>query len=134
VSENGSKRIASFRDLVVWQRAIELVDLVYRCSARWPAQETYGLSAQIRRAAVSVPANIAEGQGRNGRKEFVHHLGVARGSLFEVETMVEIAERQGFVSPAESDSISACIRDVGRLLNGLLRSLDGDRNSSSRSN
>jgi four helix bundle protein len=128
MDESPTKRISSFRDLVVWQRAIDLVDRVYLNSTRWPAQEMYGLSAQVRRAAVSVPANIAEGQGRNGRREFLHHLGIARGSLCEVETMIVIAQRQEFLTHEDAESVFACCRDVGRLLNGLFRSLEGARN------
>ena len=100
-SNNGRTNIASYQDLVVWQRAMGLVDSIYECTAGWPASELFGLSSQIKRAAVSVPANIAEGHGRNGSREYVQHLGIARGSLCEVETLILVAARQGFVS--ESD-------------------------------
>ena len=124
---SGSRPISSYRDLVVWQRGLDLVDVVYKNSARWPAAEMYGLSAQIRRAAVSVPANIAEGQGRNGRREFIHHLGIAHGSLCEVETMIILAQRLGFMGPDDQDAVLELTREVGRLLNGLIRSLDPPR-------
>ena len=116
--------VANFRDLLVWQRSIDLVDEVYRCSARFPSAEVYGLAAQIRRAAVSVPANIAEGAGRNGRKEYIHHLGIARGSLFEVETMLIIARRQDYLTDEIHQNVVRTLGEVGRLLGGLIRSLE----------
>jgi four helix bundle protein len=76
----------SYQDLIVWQKAIAFVLDIYRISKRWPADEVYGLTNQVRRAAVSIPANVAEGNGRTGAKEFLHHLSIANGSLHEVET------------------------------------------------
>jgi four helix bundle protein len=113
----------SYRDLVAWQQAIELVDLVYEATRSWPREETYGLSGQIRRAAVSVAANIAEGQGRNGDREFVNHLGIAFGSLCEVETLLVVARRQSYLSEdKEAEMLSRSSR-VGSLLHGLMKSL-----------
>ncbi len=111
----GMMRIHSFRDLLVWQRAIELVELVYTTSRNWPKVETYGLVSQVRRAAVSVPSNIAEGHGRATRGEFLHHLGIAYGSLMEVETQIVLAQRLGYITNA--------IADTGRPLHGLSRAL-----------
>jgi four helix bundle protein len=102
---------------------MDLVDAVYAATRQWPPDERFGLTSQIRRAAVSVPANIAEGQGRNGRAEFVHHLGIANGSLSEVETMIRIATRQGFHEIRTQDHVLAIAREAGRLIHGLLRSL-----------
>ena len=116
-------RVASYRDLIVWQRAMDLVDYVYRITSTWPASEVYGLTSQARRAAVSVPANIAEGQSRNGRREFVHHLGIARGSLSEVETLLLIGSRQRYVADDHLRSLLAQSTEVGKLLRGLLQSL-----------
>jgi four helix bundle protein len=115
--------IASYKDLIAWQRALDLVDLVYESSKEWPVTELYGLTSQVRRAVVSVAANIAEGHGRNGRREVIHHLGIARGSLCEVETMVIIGARQRFLSDVDQQSVLACSQEVGKLLNGLIRSL-----------
>src|SRR5687768_13214505 len=98
MTNSSSRDIASYRDLIAWQRSMELVNLVYRCTARWPATELYALTAQTKRAAVSVPANIAEGHGRNGRREFIYHLGIARGSLCEVETLLQVAADQQFLT------------------------------------
>jgi four helix bundle protein len=112
----------SFRDLLVWQQAIELVDLVYVCTKTWPRDEAFGLTSQIRRAAVSVPANIAEGQGRNGRREFVKFLGIANGSLCELETLV-IARRQDYLASDHEIQLNQQSRRVASLLNGLIKSL-----------
>lgn len=116
-------RIASYRDLIVWQRAMELVDRVYVCTTMWPSSEAYGLISQVRRAVVSVPANIAEGQSRNGRREFVHHLGIARGSLCEVETLLMVGARQRYLKDDELNALLATSTEVGKLLRGLLQSL-----------
>ncbi|HVF99377.1 MAG TPA: four helix bundle protein [Chloroflexia bacterium] len=91
---------------------------------RWPKEELYGLTDQVRRAAVSVPSNIAEGQGRGVVREFVHYLRIARGSLFEVETQVIIAERLGYVDRGRTKELLTQVAEVSRLLSGLLRSLD----------
>ena len=120
-SRNG--RVTSYRDLIVWQRAMDLVDRVYGCTGVWPTSETYGLISQVRRAVVSVPANIAEGQSRNGRNEFLHHLGIARGSLSEVETLLLIASRQGYVTDEQVTALLAGTTEVGKLLRGLIQSL-----------
>ena len=83
--------VRSYRDLIAWQKAVELVTEVYLVSKKFPHEELFGLMSQLRRAAVSIPSNIVEGQGRLGRKEFQHFLGNARGSLGEVETQIIIA-------------------------------------------
>ena len=119
----GIMRIQSFRDLLVWQRGMELVELVYATSRNWPKVETYGLASQVRRAAVSVPSNIAEGHGRATRGEFQHHLGIAYGSLMEVETQIVLAQRLGYVLNADAERLVAAIADTGRLLNGLSNAL-----------
>jgi four helix bundle protein len=85
--------VKHYQELIVWQKAMELVELVYRMSKQFPREEIYGLTSQIRRAAVSIPSNIAEGQGRSTTKDFLNFLSVARGSLREVETQLLISER-----------------------------------------
>jgi four helix bundle protein len=95
----------------------------YRLSSRFPRTEIYGLSAQLRRAAVSVPANIAEGRSRQHTKEFLHHLSIAYGSLAELETHVMIAQRLGYVSEEEANTTLVATAVVGRLINGLQKSL-----------
>ena len=117
-------RVSSFRDLVVWQRGVDLVRDVYLLTAKWPAEERYGLTSQVRRAAVSVPANIAEGQGRQGRAELRRALSIAHGSLCELETHLEVAKRLDYPDPAAIDRLLGLAADVGRLLRGLISSID----------
>ena len=102
---------------------MDLVVAVYQASKNFPKDELYGLTSQLRRAAVSVPANIAEGQGRRSKAEFCQFLGHARGSLLETDTHMEIALRLEYLHKEEYDQIQERIREVGRILNGLLRSL-----------
>lgn len=100
-----------------------MIDLVYASTREWPRDEVFGLTSQARRAVVSVAANIAEGQGRNGDREFVNHLGIAHGSLCEVETLIVVARKQGYLSPDAEIAILDQCRRVGGLIKGLKRSL-----------
>ena len=112
---------ANHRKLVVWQQAIRLVELIYRETADFPRQETFGLALQLRRCAVSIPANIAEGAGKNSTRELAQFIGIASGSKAELDTHLEIAVRLGFV---RSDSeVFELLNHVGRLLIGLRKSL-----------
>ena len=113
-----------YKDLIVWQKAMSLVTVVYRATQGMPREECYGLTSQIRRAAVSVPSNIAEGQGRLTRGEFRHFLGQAKGSLLEMETQILIAQNLGYIP--EPEALLNQIAEVARLLNGLLNSLATD--------
>ncbi len=113
----------SYRDLVAWQKAMDLVTAIYQITASFPKEELYGLTSQIRRAPVSVPSNIAEGQGRRGVAEFRHFLRQACGSLMELETQTMIAERLKYVSPESANQILDRSAEVGRVLNGLINSL-----------
>jgi four helix bundle protein len=97
--------VRSFRDLIAWQRAIDLVEGIYVATQDWPSDERFGLTSQIRRAAVSVMANIAEGQGRTGSREFLHHLSIADGSLSEVEAHLLFAHRLRFIDEATLDRL-----------------------------
>jgi len=117
------KKIRSFRDLIVWDKSIELVKEVYQVTKLFPKEEIFGLTSQVRRAAVSIPSNIAEGNARLSRKEFQHFLGNARGSLAELQTQIIISKELGFLSDKEMDDIINKAIDVARLLNGLLSSL-----------
>lgn len=107
--------------LAAWQKAMPLVEHVYACSARYPDEERYGLTAQLRRAAVSIPSNIAEGAARRSTPEFLRFLSIARGSLAELDTQLQIAIRLGYHPPPEA--LHACIDDVFALLTGLIHSL-----------
>jgi four helix bundle protein len=115
--------IRSHRDLVVWQKAMNLVVAVYRATETFPKAETYGLTSQIRRAVTSVPANIAEGQGRRLTKEFVYFLANARGSLWELDTHLETSTRLGFLNSDIHEELQCQMDEVGRMLNGLMRSV-----------
>jgi four helix bundle protein len=88
----------NYKDLLAWQKAMDLVELVYTATRHWPKEELYGLTSQVRRAAVSVPSNIAEGQGRTSVKEYQHHLSIAHGSLREVETQMMLAQRLDYLT------------------------------------
>jgi four helix bundle protein len=115
--------VQSYRDLVVWKKSMALVLQVYRCTQAFPRIETYGLTSQLRRAAVSIASNIAEGQARLSTGEFKQFLGNARGSLMEVETQVLIARGLGYLDQNQSEALLATAAEVGRILNGLLASL-----------
>jgi len=115
--------VKSFQDLQVWQLAMDLVPDVYNLTQRLPRHELFGLTGQIRRAAVSVSANIAEGQARHHTKEFLHHLSVARGSLAELHTLILVAERLAYVSREEMQGLSEDVFHVRMLLSGLIKSL-----------
>lgn len=114
---------SSFRDLRVWQEAMELTTEIYRRTACFPKHELYGLVQQIRRAAVSVPSNIAEGKGHRSDREFVLFLLHARGSLLELQTQLLIARELQYLSEAEALSLLGTAERVGRALNGLINSM-----------
>jgi four helix bundle protein len=116
-------RIRSHRDLIVWQKAMDLVTTVYRLTESFPKTELYGLTSQIRRSAVSIPANIAEGQGRRLPGEFLQFLANARGSLLELDTHLEIAVRLGMLSEELHLAVMEQITEVRKILNGLMRSI-----------
>jgi four helix bundle protein len=97
--------ITSFRDLRVWQSGMDLVERIYRVTERFPQREMFGLAAQMQRAAVSIPSNIAEGHIRAHRREYLHFVSVAHGSLGELQTQVEIAQRLGYLAPADSQDL-----------------------------
>jgi four helix bundle protein len=116
-------RLQSYRELIAWQKAMSLVTTIYQLSASWPSEERFGLTAQIRRAAVSIPSNIAEGHGRRGTKEFLNHLSIGYGSLMELETQLLISGNLLFSTAEQLSSILSQAAEVGRLLNGLMSSL-----------
>lgn len=116
--------INSYKDLNVWKDAMELVVIVYNLSKFFPKEEIYGLSSQIRRASVSIPSNIAEGHQRHSKKEFLQFLGIARGSLAELETQLMIAERLNYINQEQLNSTLILSQKTGNLLGGLIRSLE----------
>jgi four helix bundle protein len=115
--------VQHYRELIVWQKGMDLVEAVYRATHEFPNAELYGLTSQLRRSAVSVPSNIAEGQGRHTTRDFLYFLSIAQGSLMEVETQITIAQRLGYMKPAAEIALLDFTAEIGRLLNGLTNSL-----------
>ncbi len=126
------EKVRSYRDLKVWQRAMDLVEQSYRLAAMLPSHELYGLATQIRRAAVSVPANIAEGNGREHVGDYLHHVSIAHGSLMELETHFLIAIRLTYLQPDQIEPAFELTTEVGRMLGGLRKSLKTKRSSRGR--
>ncbi len=114
----------NYRDLIAWQRAMELVDLVYQLTSRFPRDELFGLTSQLKRASISIASNIAEGQGRVLPRDFRRFLRIAYGSLREVETQILIGQRQHFLGESDVHAVLDKTSEIGRLINGLLRSLE----------
>lgn len=117
------QKVTHFKDLLVWQKGMELAEHVYRLTEKFPADERFGLVSQMRRAAVSVPSNIAEGQARQSTREFLQFLSHAMGSLAELETQVILSERLGRCEPADTVEIHRLIADLDRMVRALRRSL-----------
>jgi len=115
--------LKSYRDLEVWQKAIELVESVYKLTKKFPAEERFGLTSQLQRAAISIPANIAEGYGRSHLGDYLHHLSIGRGSLAELETHPVIAVRLKFVSREDTLDVWNLSQRVGQMLTKLIQSL-----------
>jgi four helix bundle protein len=116
------------RQLIVWHKAMLLVEECYRLTSQFPRTERFGLCAQIRRAAVSVPSNIAEGHNRRTRQAYAHHVSIALGSQAELETQLELGARLGLVSRERLEPAQSAAAEVGRLLHGLVRALESRRN------
>jgi four helix bundle protein len=123
----GRSKIGSYRDLIVWQRAMDLADVAYDLTKSFPKDERFGLISQVQRSAVSIPSNIAEGHGRKHLGEYLHHLSIANGSLMELETQLTIASRRDYISSADVQHGFNLSGDVGRLLAGLIRALKARR-------
>ena len=115
--------VSSHRDLIAWQKAVQLVKRCYQVSSRFPADERFGLTQQFRRAAVSVPSNIAEGKGRGTPAEFQRFLSIATGSLTDVDTQLVIACELGFIDQEVLNQLEKEIAEVGRIITGLRKSL-----------
>jgi four helix bundle protein len=113
----------SFRDLLVWQRGIDLVAEIYRCCKSFPKTEVYGLGSQMQRAAVSIPANLAEGSHRDSTREFLHYISIALGSLAELETHLTVAVRIQYLSQEDAQAIFQSIDEIGKMTRALQKSL-----------
>lgn len=114
----------SYKELIVWQKSMDLVEHVYRLARTFPKDELYGLRSQMQRAAVSIPANIAEGYGRTHRGDYVHHLSIANGSLKELETLITIAGRLNYLSEGEVTKTASFLAEAGKLLHCLIKFLN----------
>ncbi len=112
-----------YSDLVVWQKAMDLVTDIYRLTATFPAEERFGLASQARRAAVSIPSNIAEGHGRKASGAYLNHISIALGSLMELETQIQIASRLGFAHQDEISTSLGKTEEIGKMLSGLKKSI-----------
>ena len=119
--------IRSYRDLIVWQKGMGFVTTCYQVTKGFPPVEVYGLTSQLRRAAVSIPANIAEGHGRSSRADYGRHLAIAYGSLMEAETHLLISRNLGYLATDDLERLLLQAGEVGRLLNALKRSLKSPR-------
>jgi four helix bundle protein len=115
--------INSFRELKVWQLGMDVAEKVYRLTAEFPKSETYGLSSQMRRSAVSIPSNIAEGQGRDSTKEFLHFLAIAFGSICELETQLILAHRLNYLSDSNLQIVLKILTETSKTTRGLQKSL-----------
>ena|SRR6476660_1342633 len=115
--------IKSYRDLEVWRRSIELAEKIYSVVRQLPPDERFGLSSQMRRASVSVPSNIAEGSGYGTTRRYVHHLRIAAGSNCELQTQLTLSARLRLLEPAQVDALLNQSNEIGRMLSGLIRSL-----------
>lgn len=116
-------KIRSFKDLIAWQKGMDLVDLVYRVTAKFPRHELFGLVLQMRKAAVSIPSNTAEGYGRRRLGDYQRFLDIARGSLCELQTQAIVSHRQKYVDETDDKVLESLMDEVGRLLYGLSESL-----------
>lgn len=115
--------VRSYRDLLVWQKAVDLVTCCYALTKLLPRSETYGLASQIQRASVSIPANIAEGHGREHIGDYLRHLSIANGSLMELETHLLIAQKLNYLSAENVQSVLAQSGELSRMLTGLTKKL-----------
>ena len=112
-----------YKELIVWQKAMDLVEKVYLVTKSLPKDEIYGLTNQLRRAAVSIPSNIAEGNTRHATQDYVRFLNIARGSVSEVETQLEICLRLGYASKEQTEPAFALCQEIGRMLNAIIYKL-----------
>jgi four helix bundle protein len=120
---DGNEVVRSYRQLKVWQLAMEVAVVVYQLTADFPKHELYGLTSQMRRAAVSVPSNVAEGNKRESIKEYLHHISIAARSLAELETQLLLAEKLKYCTAQQIEDVLAQAAEVGKMLCGLQRSL-----------
>ena len=129
-----STMINSYKDLKVWNKAMDLTTMVYDALKTFPPKEEYGLSSQMRRSSVSIPSNIAEGYGRNSTLDYCRFLQIALGSAYELETQVELARRLDYVDNDTANKLTTQLTEVGRMLNSLINKIKPDKNKSQNTN
>lgn len=117
----------SFRDLIVWQKGMDIAEEVYRCTNFFPDHEQYGLKSQVRRCVVSIPANIAEGYGRQSLVDYIRFLKISRGSLFELQTHLELAKRFGYINEIDFQELLFKSNEIGKMLNSLIKKLEAKK-------
>ena len=115
---------SSYKDLKAWQRSMQLVQEIYRITLTFPKNETFGLTSQMRRAAISIPSNIAEGKGRSTDRDFIHFLCNARGSVLELETQLMIANGLRYITKEQAEALMNETEQIGKMLNGLIHALE----------
>ena len=115
--------IQSHKDLIVWQKSMDLVEAIYKLTEALPSKEQFGLISQNRRAAVSIPSNIAEGYGRQSTGSYAQFLSIARGSLLELETQIELCVRLKYIQAQNSQNIQNCITEISKMLSSLISKL-----------
>ena len=129
-----STMINSYKDLKVWNKAMDLTTMVYDALKTFPPKEEYGLSSQMRRSSVSIPSNIAEGYGRNSTLDYCRFLQIALGSAYELETQVELARRLDYVDNDTANKLATQLTEIGRMLNSLINKIKLDKNKLQNTN
>ncbi len=124
-------QIRTYRDLLVWQKAMKLVTEVYVITKEFPSSELYGLTSQIRRSAVSIPSNIAEGYARNSDGDFVRFLRIACGSVYELQTQMEIAQNLGYLTVSKSENTSQLSMEIEKMLSSLIGKISKSQSAAS---
>ena len=119
-------KVSSYRDLIVWQKAMDMTESLYRIVKKLPKEETYALSDQMRRAAISIPSNIAEGFGRNSKKEYLQFLYIANGSICELETQLMLCVRINYLKESEIQSILTLLSEIGKIIMTITKKLNSD--------
>lgn len=127
MNANEPKKPASYRDLIVWQKAMTLAKLIYGLTQKFPSEEKFGLTGQMRRAGVSIPSNLAEGQARRGSREFIQFIAQAEGSLAELDTQLTLATDLGYAAQSQTGDAVALIEELRHMLNALRRKLETPR-------
>ncbi|WP_461246796.1 four helix bundle protein [Treponema sp. R6D11] len=115
--------IQNYQELIVWQKSMEIAELVYQTTKKLPKDELYSLTNQMRRAAVSIPSNIAEGQARHSTKEFIHFLRIAQGSKAELETQLLLCLKIGYLTDSDTEGIMNLLQEIGKMLTALISKL-----------